>query len=67
MQCGVERPVFYLKHVVRTVLNGIRDGVAVSWPQQQRLQDQQVKSPLKDFTLQRLCSTFGHSTGILLH
>jgi hypothetical protein len=67
MQCRVKRPMLYLKDIVRSVLDGIRDGVAVRRPQHQGLQDEQIKSSLKNFTLQRLCSAFGHLTGIVLH
>jgi hypothetical protein len=31
------------------------------------LQDEQIKSPLKNFTLQRLCATLWHLTEIVLH
>lgn len=59
--------MLHLKHVVRTVLNGVCNGVAVCGPEYQCLQDEQIKSPLKNFTLQRLCATLWHLTGIVLH
>ncbi len=41
-----------LEDILRAVLNGVRNGVTVGGPQNQRPKDQQIESSLEHLTLQ---------------
>ena len=51
VQGGVQGAVFNLEDVVRTTLNGMRDGVTVGRAENQRLEDQHVESSLHHLAL----------------
>ncbi len=60
MKRRIERTVLDLKDFVRTALDGVRDGVAVGWAEDKRLQDQQIEGSLKYFPFQGRCAAFSH-------
>src|SRR5215472_1708126 len=51
MQRRIERTLLDLKHLIGSVLDNVRDSVTVSWPGNQRAQDQHVERPLQHFVL----------------
>jgi hypothetical protein len=62
----IERPVLDLEHLLGSVLDGVRDGMAVRGADGERLQNQQVERPLEQFALNGRVSAFGHEGFILL-
>jgi hypothetical protein len=51
MEGGIEGPVFHLKHIVRTSLDCVGDGLAMGGTQDQSPQDEHVERSLDHFRL----------------
>jgi len=47
----IERSVLYLENIFRSMLDNVRDGMAMRRAEHQRLKDQHVQRALQQFTL----------------
>jgi len=56
-----------LQHVFRPMFDRVRNGVAMCWTHEQRLQYQQVKRALQHLSLYGRRSFLWHSTPTILH